>query len=116
MKRLLIILTALATVSIGHAQAVDLELGHEWSAVAPRVYGIARVNVPIGEALGADVWLLPEVGVWVPYTAPHLGVWGYARVQALLDAPRYTLFVDGLADVHGAARLRAGIRLGFDIR
>lgn len=120
----------IAVILLGFAvaQAWDFEVGRAYQFAnaqaaeqininAAAWYAMARYNIPAtSEVLGAQLWLLPEVGVWVPDNAAY---YGYVRLQLLLDQSFGTLFIDTRArlgswpDITVRYELRIGVRFGW---
>ena len=123
-----VMIAAVLLLSLAMAQTWDFEVGRAYQVVKVGLpdemaaspgawYVMARYNVPAtSEVLGAQLWLLPEAGVWIPDGAPY---YGYARLQLLLDQSYGTLFVDARARLGlwpsgtGAGEVRFGLRFGW---
>ena len=123
-----VMLLVLLLLGLASAQAWDFEVGRAYQvatvtmldevAAGPGAwYAMARYNIPAtSEVLGAQLWLLPEVGVWVPDSEAY---YGYARLQMLIDQTFGTLFADARArwgDWPGQTtrlELRFGLRFGL---
>ena len=124
MKRIIVV-AVLVLAGLASAQAWDVEVGRAYSLADPVAavsehelgvgawYGTVRYDMPLtSEVLGAQLWLLPEVGVWVPDLAPY---YGYGRLQLLLDQTYGTFFADVRARLGAwpATTLRYQLRLGI---
>ena len=127
-KAMLLVLLLLGLAS---AQAWDFEVGRAYQVAEVTTlddvvaspgawYAMARYNIPAtSEVLGAQLWMLPEVGVWVPDSAPY---YGYARLQLLIDQIFGTVFADTrvkLGDwptITASYELRLGVRFGWPAR
>lgn len=119
MRRIILTLAAAVLVALfssASSQAFDFEVGHQLSNQGRSVYVLTRADLHLGAPiLGADPWLLPEVGVFYHYNEPLAVPDGYARLQLTLDAPAATLFVDGKINTAGSWRVRTGVRFGVNI-
>ncbi len=72
-------------------------------------YTLVRMNIPLGPPiLGSDVYVLPEVGVYLMGEARFS-----ARAQLLLDGPTNTLFIDVQSSPLLGTVGRAGVRFDW---
>ncbi len=119
---------SLLLLGLASAQAWDFEVGRAYQVAAITTidevtagpgawYAMARYNIPAtSEVLGAQLWLLPEVGVWVPDESPY---YGYMRLQLLIDQTYGTLFADARARLGPwpagttGFEVRLGLRFGW---
>ena len=118
---LLLLLFAMALVATSTAAiraaspAIDMEVGYQLSPVSG-MYTLTRVNYQWADWRRFDTqfWLLPEIGLVASQPTT-----GYAKLQVLADAPRFTLGTSAMIPMSAwqfrlrDTDVRVFIRFGF---